>query len=111
MFKKLFLALTFVMFQAVPAFAASAVDINKADRAALESVTGIGPAMAERILAERKKGGAYKDWSDVGSRVKGIGPAASVKLSAAGLNVNGESMSAPPKAPLQKTAATAQDKK
>ncbi len=115
MFKKLLLALTlaltFVMFPAVPALAASAIDINKADKAALESVTGIGPAMADRILAERKKGGAFKDWNDVGFRVKGIGPAASAKLSGAGLTVNGESMSASTKDPLKKAGATAQDKK
>lgn len=119
MFKKLLLALmlvltlafSFVIFPAGPAYAASAVDINKADKAALESVTGIGPAMADRILAERKKGGAFKDWNDVGFRVKGIGPAASAKLSGAGLTVNGESTSATTKNPLQKASAGMQDKK
>lgn len=71
-----------------PAFAE--VDVNKADRTALDSVKGIGPAMAKTILDARKKGGAFKDWEDFQTRVKGVGEKNSDKLSAAGLTVNGQ---------------------
>jgi competence protein ComEA len=92
MFKKLLLAVTlFVVAHA--GFAASAttpsVDVNKADRPALESIKGIGPAAAESILGERSKKGSFKDWSDFESRVKGVGDARAIKLSDAGLTVNG----------------------
>jgi len=70
------------------ASAYAAVDINKADQAALESLKGVGPAIAERILTERKKG-EFKSWADVESRVKGIKGATAGKLSDAGLTVNG----------------------
>jgi len=69
-----------------PAYAA--VDINKADKAALESLKGVGPSLADRILSERKKG-EFKSWADVESRVKGIKDKTAGKLSDAGLTVNG----------------------
>jgi DNA polymerase III alpha subunit len=50
------------------------VDVNKADQAALDSVKGIGPVTSKAIVDERAKGGAFKDWADFESRVKGIGP-------------------------------------
>lgn len=71
-----------------PAFAE--VDVNKADRAALDSVKGIGPAMAKAILDARRKGGAFSDWEDFQTRVKGVGEKNSDKLSASGLAVNGQ---------------------
>lgn len=70
--------------------AMAAVEINTADQAALDSVTGIGPATSRAILEERKKGGNFKDWADLEARVKGIGEKNSVKLSSAGLVVNGQ---------------------
>jgi competence protein ComEA len=33
----------------------AAVDVNKAGAAELDSIKGVGPAMSERILDERKK--------------------------------------------------------
>ena len=71
--------------------ALAAVDVNNADQAALDSVTGIGPATSKAILAEREKNGNFKDWTDLERRVKGVGSRNAVKLSAAGLTVNGES--------------------
>jgi competence protein ComEA len=41
-------------------------------------------------LEERKKNGNFKDWADLEQRVRGIGEKNSVKLSAAGLIVNGQ---------------------
>ena len=80
-------ALSFMTMQSVFA----AVEINSADQAQLDTVTGIGPATSRAILEERKKNGNFKDWADLEKRVRGIGERNSVKLSAAGLVVNGQS--------------------
>lgn len=53
---------------------AVAVSINVADVAALDTLPGIGPVTAERIVAERDAGGPYIDVDDL-DRVPGIGPA------------------------------------
>ena len=74
--------------------ALAAVDVNNADQAALDSITGVGPATSKAILAEREKNGNFKDWADLERRVKGVGSRNAVKLSAAGLTVNGESYKA-----------------
>lgn len=84
MFKKLLAGL--LAFIAATAFAA--VDLNKATRAELEAVKGIGPAAAGKLLDERSKG-QFKDWNDVMRRVSGIKGSKASKLSAAGLTVNG----------------------
>jgi competence protein ComEA len=70
------------------AAAFAAVDVNKADQAALESVKGIGPGISGKILEERKKG-SFKDWNDLIERVKGVGEGNAAKFSADGLTVNG----------------------
>ncbi len=70
--------------------ALAAVDVNSADQAALDGVAGIGPATSKAIIAEREKNGNFKDWSDLERRVKGVGGRNAVKLSAAGLTVNGQ---------------------
>ena len=87
--KLLLLVLSCLYFACGAAFAA--VEINTADQAALDSVAGIGPATSKAILDARKKSGNFKDWADLQARVKGIGDKNSVKLSAAGLLVNGQS--------------------
>jgi competence protein ComEA len=89
MIKKLLLAVATMM--ATIGFAFAQVDVNKADQAALDSVKGIGPAKSKQILDERSKGGQFKDWADFEKRVKGIGAKNSLKLSEAGLQVNGQS--------------------
>jgi competence protein ComEA len=83
MLKKILAAV--LALSAAAAFAA--IDVNKADRAQLETVKGIGPALSERILTERKKS-EFKDWSDLRSRVKGIGEKTATRYSAEGLTVN-----------------------
>ncbi|TWI65263.1 competence protein ComEA [Pseudoduganella lurida] len=87
MLKKLLLAVAGTL--ATMTFAFAQVDVNKADQAALDSVKGIGPAKSKAILEERGKG-EFKDWSDFEKRVKGIGGKNAVKLSEAGLQVNGK---------------------
>jgi len=94
-------------------FAFADVDVNKADQAALDGVKGIGPAKSKAILAERAKGGNFKDGADFESRIKGIGEKNALKLSDAGLTVNGQAKAAVKKddatdkqAPATKTKAT-----
>lgn len=48
------------------------VDLNRADAAQLESIKGIGPALAERIIAFRKERGGFKSVDEL-REVKGIG--------------------------------------
>jgi competence protein ComEA len=84
MFKK-FLAAA-AMLYAAASFAA--VDVNKASAADLDGIKGIGPSMSTRIIDARKTG-TFKDWSDLQTRVKGVGAAKSAKLSTEGLTVNG----------------------
>jgi len=67
----------------------AAVDANKGSAAELDSIKGIGPTISSRIIDERKKGD-FKDWADFISRVKGVGEASAVKMSDAGLTVNGQ---------------------
>ncbi|NVD73114.1 helix-hairpin-helix domain-containing protein [Duganella sp. BJB1802] len=95
MFKKLLLAVATLI--ATMGFAFAQVDVNKADAAALDSVKGIGPAKTKAIMEERKKGD-FKDWADLEKRVKGIGEKNAVKLSQAGLVVNGKPLDGAPAA-------------
>jgi competence protein ComEA len=66
----------------------AAVEVNRADAAALQSIKGIGRSVASKIVAERHQG-AFSDWPNLVQRVKGIGPATAIKLSQEGLTVNG----------------------
>lgn len=75
------------------ALAFAAVDVNKASQAELESVKGIGPSMSTKIIDARKTG-AFKDWTDLQSRVKGVGTGNAAKFSADGLTVNGAAFKA-----------------
>jgi competence protein ComEA len=73
---------------------AGAADANTASRAELESIPGIGPAMAGRILEERDRR-PFAGWDDLRRRVKGIGAARAGALSAHGLSVAGAGYAAP----------------
>jgi len=101
MIKKLLLLLLALF--AAAAFAA--VDANKADQAALESIKGIGPAISGKIIEERKKS-PFKDWTDMVDRVKGIGETNAATFSDEGLTVNGATFKGAPAKP----AATAAKK-
>lgn len=91
--------------------ALAATDVNKATRAELEAVKGIGPSMATRILEARKTGN-FNNWADLQGRVKGVGDGNARKFSADGLTVNGSAYSVTDmpakakgeKAPAKKTA-------
>ena len=66
---------------------ASALEVNTANEAELDSVRGLGPSSTARILKAREQG-LFKDWAEFMQRVKGIKPATAAKLSADGLTVN-----------------------
>jgi competence protein ComEA len=76
---------------ALNAFAA--VEINRASRAELETVKGIGPGLSAKIMKEREAG-EFKDWADMVKRVPGVGAASADKLSKAGLTVGGSGFDA-----------------
>lgn len=88
----------FVLIAAVAATAASPLlparaqdaplEINAATQAQLESLPGIGPALAEKMLAARRSA-PFAGWADLRRRVRGIGPQLARKLSGAGLRVAG----------------------
>ncbi|WP_201313722.1 helix-hairpin-helix domain-containing protein [Dyella sp. EPa41] len=60
---------------ALPAFAATPVNVNKADADTLaKSLDGVGHSKAEAIVAWREEHGPFKSVDDLG-QVKGIGPA------------------------------------
>lgn len=50
------------------------IDLNRADARSLARISGIGPALAARIVAARtERGGAFTSWDQVDG-VAGIGP-------------------------------------
>lgn len=76
---------------ALPALASAQalpLELNSASQAELESLAGIGPALAERLLTARAQA-PFKDWADLKRRVRGLGTALARKLSAQGLRVQG----------------------
>jgi competence protein ComEA len=77
--------------------AGPAVEINRADRAELEAVKGIGPALADSILEARAKA-PFENWAALLARVKGLGSASAARLSAAGVTVNGAAFEPTPAA-------------
>lgn len=99
MFRQLIAAALAVF--ALQAFAA--VEINKASRAELETVKGVGPGLSAKILKAREAG-EFKDWADMVQRVPGVGATSAGKLSQGGLTVGGAAFDAgkmPPAAPKQ----------
>ena len=52
----------------------STIDLNAATREELESLPGIGPALAARIIAHRQTHGAFSSVEGL-DKVRGIGPA------------------------------------
>ncbi|MFB3816793.1 MAG: ComEA family DNA-binding protein [Candidatus Methylomirabilales bacterium] len=59
--------------------AAHALDLNRADAAALARLPGVGPVLADRILAHRAAEGPFGRAEDL-RRVPGIGPARWARL-------------------------------
>lgn len=78
---------------------AQQIDLNKASEVELDALKGVGPVLTKELMSERKKA-PFKDWEDVTSRVKGIGPQKAGSLSEQGVRVQGSAYTA-------KSAATA----
>ncbi len=55
------------------------IDLNTADAPALESLPGVGPSLAARIVADRQANGPYRT-VDALDRVSGVGPATVERL-------------------------------
>jgi len=77
---------------------AAAVDVNAASVDELQSIRGIGPALSQRIVEERRRG-PFKSLDDLQARVKGVGAASARRFAAAGLVVAGAGRGPAPKAP------------
>ncbi|PXF57373.1 MAG: DNA-binding protein [Deltaproteobacteria bacterium] len=71
MLKSLLASIVLVLFLFISAFAA--INLNTADKAALESLSGIGPAKASAIIKYREENGSFKSVEEL-LNVKGIGP-------------------------------------
>jgi len=73
MFKKTLCALALCLAMALPAIAATPVNVNTADAQTIAaSLDGVGLAKAQAIVTYRKAHGPFKSVDDVGN-VKGIG--------------------------------------
>ncbi len=72
----------------LPVDVRAAVDVNTASAVELETVTGIGPAISDRIVQERRQG-LFRDPSDLARRVKGIGERKLRRMVESGLVVGG----------------------
>ncbi|WP_440995921.1 ComEA family DNA-binding protein [Arhodomonas sp. SL1] len=57
---------------AAPVVLAAGININTADREALQQLDGIGPALAEAIVEYREANGGFADPSEL-TEVSGIG--------------------------------------
>jgi competence protein ComEA len=68
--------------------ALAAVDANTASADALQTVRGVGPRIAQRIVEERRRG-PYSSLDDLQARVRGVGEASVRRMAAAGLAVGG----------------------
>jgi len=84
-----------VLLLALCATASVATEVNEATQADLESVRGIGPVMATKLLEERAKS-PFRDWDDLIARVKGLRAKSAARLSTEGLTVNGSRYPAGP---------------
>jgi competence ComEA-like helix-hairpin-helix protein len=58
------------------------VDLNRASVEQLQSLPGIGPSIATRIVAFREANGSFQNWEDL-EKVSGIGPALRRRLESA----------------------------
>ena len=69
------LTATFALLLAIPAFASTPVNVNKADASTIaDSLDGIGLSKAKAIVAYREEHGPFKTAADL-TQVKGIGQA------------------------------------
>jgi competence protein ComEA len=60
---------------------AGAIDLNRASAAELQTLSGVGPVLAARLVARRDSAGGFADWAAVDA-VPGVGPALLARLKA-----------------------------
>ena len=77
---------------------ASALDIQQATEAELDSLRGLGPSLTAKVLAARAEK-PFDSWSDLMRRVNGIREATAQRLSDQGLTVQGLAYKSAHKAP------------
>ena len=77
---------------------ASALDIQQATEAELDSLRGLGPSLTAKVLAARAEK-PFDSWSDLMRRVNGIREASAQRLSDQGLTVQGLAYKSAHKAP------------
>jgi competence protein ComEA len=75
---------------------ALALEVNEADVTQLDALPGVGQKKAAHIVDERQAHGDYLDWADLLDRTKGLGERSAIKLSQAGLTVNGSAFESVP---------------
>lgn len=80
------------------------LDLNKASEVELDALRGVGPALSQELMKERKKM-LFKDWDDVSRRVKGLGPQKAQSLSEQGVRVQGHAF--PNQAPAAQPGSAA----
>jgi competence protein ComEA len=100
MLKKLAILAGLSLSLALPAFAATPVNINTADAETIaRSLDGIGPAKAKAIVAYREEHGPFKSMDEL-SQVKGIGTAV-VERNHDAILLSGAGAKAAPDAPAK----------
>lgn len=87
------------MFALVAATVVAATEVKQAGQAGLASIKGIGPAIADDILDERKKIN-FKDRPDLVERVKDVGDSNAAKFSTEYLTVMTKALPVPLHRPL-----------
>ncbi len=70
---------------------ASALEINQANEAELDSLKGMGPSLSAKVLKARAQG-PFQSWADLMQRVSGVGRAKAKAFSDQGLTVNGQTL-------------------
>lgn len=79
--------------------AASALDLNQATEAELDSLRGLGPSLTAKVLAARAAQN-FQSWADLMQRVHGIREATARRLADQGVTIQGHTFAA--KAPVHK---------
>lgn len=74
------------------AWSASALELNQASEAELDSLRGMGPSLNRRVREARAQS-PFSDWNDLQQRVSGIGAHKARTFSEQGLTVQGQPFS------------------
>ena len=68
---------------------ATALELNQASEAELDSLRGMGPALNREVRQARDQS-PFADWTDFQARVTGVGAAKARAFSQQGLTINGQ---------------------